>query len=71
MINVNVEYKLYDYVLFEEGTNTGYVTKLSLFEAQKINFAYRLNRTTKQYILKSEIDVVKSDDSSVLILPKE
>lgn len=71
MINVNVEYKLYDYVLFEEGTNTGYVTKLSLFEAQKINFAYRLNRTTKQYVLKSEIDVVKSDDSSVLILPKE
>lgn len=71
MINVNVEYKLYDYVLFEEGINTGYVTKLSLFEAQKINFAYRLNRTSKQYILKSEIDVSKSDDSSVLILPKE
>ena len=71
MINVNVEYKLHDYVLFEEGINTGCVTKLSLFEAQKINFAYRLNRTSKQYILKSEIDVVTSDDSSVLILPKE
>ena len=70
MINVNVEYKLYDYVLFEEGTNTGKVTKLSMFEAQKINFAYRLNRTTKQYVLKSDIDITKSDDTSMLILPK-
>lgn len=71
MIDVNIKCELHDYVLFEEGTNTGKVTKLSMFEAQTINFAYRLNRTAKRYVLKSEIDVVKSDDTSMLILPKE
>lgn len=71
MIDVNVKYELYEYVLFENGKNTGKVTKLSMFEFQKINYAYRLNRTTKKYVLKSDVDTVKSDDTSVLILPKE
>ena len=36
-------FKLYDYVLTENGKLTGTFTKLGLFEAQKINLAYGVN----------------------------
>ncbi len=70
-MNIDMNIELHEYVLFENGKNTGVVTKLGMFEAQKINYAYGLNRVTKRYVLKSEVNVAKSNDASVLLLPKD
>jgi hypothetical protein len=70
-MNVYMNFKLYDYVLFVDGTNTGEVTKLGMFEAQKINYAYALNKSNRRYVRKSDIDVAKSDDRFILLLPED
>ena len=69
-MNTPMGFKLYDYVLAENGKLTGTVTKLGLFEAQKINFAYGVNGSPKRYILKSEVDASKDDTDSILIIPE-
>jgi hypothetical protein len=63
-------FKLYDYALTLHGKLTGEVTKLGLHEAQKLNFAYALNRSPRRYILKSEVTPSKDDAKSILITPK-
>jgi hypothetical protein len=70
VIDVNVNYELYDYVLFVDGKNTGEVSQLAKYEAQQINYAFGINRSNKRYVLKSDIDVARSNVGSTLILPK-
>jgi hypothetical protein len=62
-------FKLYDYVLTLEGKLTGEVTKLGMHEAQKLNFAYALNKSPRRYILKSEVTSSTDDTDSILITP--
>ena len=66
-----MSFELYEYVLFIDGKNTGQVTKLGMFEVQKINFAFGLNRANKRYVRKTDVDVSKSDDTSMLLLPED
>ena len=70
MIDVNVNYELYDYVLFVEGKNTWEVSQLTNYEARQFNYAFGINRSNKRYVLKSDIDLSKSNNDSILILPK-
>ena len=70
MIDVNVNYELYDYVLFVDDKNTGEVSQLAKHEAQQINYAFGINRSDKRYVLKSDVDVARSNDGSIIILPK-
>ena len=70
-MNVNMNYELYEYVLFVNEKNTGQVTKLGMFEAQKMNYAFALNRSNKRYVRKSDVDISKSDDTSMLLLPED
>lgn len=69
-MNTLMGFKLYDYVLTLEGKLTGEVTKLGMFEAQKLNFAYALNRSPRRYVLKSEVDVSGDNIDSILITPE-
>jgi hypothetical protein len=62
-------FKLYDYVLTMDGKLTGEVTKLGMHEAQKLNFAYALNKSPRRYILKSEVTSSTDDTDSILIIP--
>ena len=70
MIDVNVNYELYDYVLFVEEKNTGVTSRLTKQEAFQKNYAFGLNRANKRYVLRSDIDTTQSDNNSILILPK-
>lgn len=70
-MNTPLTFKLYDYILFENGKYTGKITKLGLHEAQKINFAYGLNRANKKYILKSEVSSFKDCNKSIVITPEK
>ncbi len=70
MIDVNVKYELYDYVLFENGKQTHQIVKLTTYEAKQKNYAYGLNRISKQYKLKSEVDKFFDNNSTIVILPK-
>ena len=45
---------------------TGEVTKLGMHEAQKLNFAYALNRSPRRYILKSEVTSTTDDTDSII-----
>ena len=69
-MNTPMGFKLYDYVLSVDGKLTGEVTKLGMHEAQKLNFAYALNRSPRRYILKSEVDTISDDTDSILIIPE-
>lgn len=69
-MNTPMGFTLYDYVLTMDGKLTGEVTKLGMFEAQKLNYAYALNRSPRRYVLKSEVDVTNIDDDSILIVPE-
>ena len=70
MIDVNVNYELYDYVLYVDGKNTGEVCEFTKHEVHQINYAFGLNRSNKRYVLKSDVDVCRDNDNSTLILPK-
>ena len=69
-MNTLMGFKLYDYVLTLEGKLTGEVTKLGMHEAQKLNFAYALNRSPRRYVLKSEVDATSDETDSILIVPE-
>jgi hypothetical protein len=69
-MNTLMGFKLYDYVLTLEGKLTGEVTKLGMHEAQKLNFAYALNRSPRRYVLKSEVDATTTGADSILIVPE-
>lgn len=69
-MNVCMEYKLHDYVLFIDGKNTGEVLQLTEHEVHKMNYAFGLNRSNKRYILRSDINVTQIDTKSILILPE-
>ena len=69
-MNTLMGFKLYDYVLTLEGKLTAEVTKLGMHEAQKLNFAYALNKSPRRYVLKSEVDSTIVDDDSILIVPE-
>jgi hypothetical protein len=68
-MNTLMGFKLYDYVLTMDGKLTGEVTKLGMHEAQKLNFAYALNKSPRRYILKSEVTSSTDDTDSILIIP--
>lgn len=69
-MNTPMGFNLYDYVLTLNGKLTGEVTKLGLHEAQKLNYAYALNRSPRRYVLKSEVDASSDDTNSTLIIPE-
>lgn len=69
-MNTLMGFKLYDYVLSLSGKLTGEVTKLGMHEAQKLNFAYALNKSPRRYILKSEVSPTVDDTDSILITPE-
>ena len=69
-MNTPMGFKLYDYVLTLDGKLTGEVTKLGMHEAQKLNFAYALNRSPRRYVLKSEVASTSDDTDSILITPE-
>ena len=70
MIDVNIKHELYDYVLFEDKNQIG-VYQLTKFEAKQKNYAFRLNRVNKVYILKSEVKVICDNVEPILITPTE
>lgn len=70
MIDVNIKYELYDYVLFENDQRVKDVFRLTLYEAKQKNYAFRLNRVNKLYKLKSELDKYQDNKSTIVVLPK-
>lgn len=68
-MNTIMSFKLYDYALQIDGKLTGEITKLGLHEAQKLNFAYALNRSPRRYVLKSDVSASHDEDTSILITP--
>ena len=71
MIDVNIKYELYDYVLFENDQRVKDVFRLTLYEAKQKNYAFRLNRVNKLYKLKSELDKYQDNESTIVVLPKD
>ena len=71
MIDVNIKYELYDYVLFENDQRVKDVFRLTLYEAKQKNYAFRLNRVNKLYTLKSELDKYQDNKSTIVVLPKD
>lgn len=71
MIDVNIKYELYDYVLFENDQRVCDVFRLTLYEARQKNCAFRLNRVNKLYKLKSELDKYQDNKSTIVVLPKD
>jgi hypothetical protein len=71
MIDVNIKYELYDYVLFENDQRVKDVFRLTLYEAKQKNYAFRLNRVNKLYKLKSELDKYQDNKSTIVVLPKD
>ena len=71
MIDVNIKYELYDYVLFENDQRVSDVFRLTLYEAKQKNYAFRLNRVNKLYKLKSELDKYQDNKSTIVVLPKD
>ena len=70
MIDVNKKFDIFEFVLFENEVRTNNIAKLTLHEVSQKNYAFRLNRVNKCYKLKSEVDLYKSTDSTILVLPK-
>lgn len=71
MIDVNIKYELYDYVLFENDQRVKDIFRLTLYEAKQKNYAFRLNRVNKLYKLKSELDKYQDNKSTIVVLPKD
>ena len=70
MIDVNIKYELYDYILFENENQVG-VYQLTKFEAKQKNYAFRLNRVNKVYKLMSKVKDISDSVEPILIVPKE
>lgn len=70
MIDVNIKYELYDYVLFENKNQVG-VYRLTKFEAKQKNYAFRLNRVNKVYKLISKVKDARDIVEPILIVPTE
>lgn len=64
---IEINPKLYEYYLFENGSRTNVVYKLSLKEAKVKNYAFSLNRTGKRLVLKTE---VSDNETTIIVLPK-
>tara|TARA_B100001093_G_C26776379_1_gene992573 strand:- start:19 stop:234 length:216 start_codon:yes stop_codon:yes gene_type:complete len=70
MIDVNIKYELYDYILFENENQVG-VYQLTSFEAKQKNYAFRLNRVNKVYKLLSKVKDASGSVEPILIVPTE
>lgn len=65
---IEINPKLFEYQLIVDGKSTGITHQLSLKEAKIKNYAFRLNKAKKLYVLKTEI---KSDlEKTIIVLPK-
>lgn len=71
MIDVNVNYELYDYFLFENDKNTLETSQLTSSEARLMNYAFGLNRSSKRYVLRSSVGKFRDNQSAIVILPKD
>ena len=71
MIDINKNYKLYDYILFENDQRVEDIFKLTLYEASIKNYAFKLNRVNKFYKLKSDLAEYHDNENTIMILPKD
>mgnify|MGYP001187891812 CR=1 FL=1 len=65
---IEINPKLFEYQLIENGKPTGVTHQLSLKEAKIKNYAFRLNRAKKLYVLKTEIK--SGIEKTIIVLPK-
>tara|TARA_E500000081_G_C6040196_1_gene308859 strand:- start:682 stop:894 length:213 start_codon:yes stop_codon:yes gene_type:complete len=65
---IEINPKLYEYYLKDNGKSTGIIYKLTLKEAKIKNYAFRLNRVNKQFVLTTTIQ--DKAEKTIIVLPK-
>ena len=65
---IEINPKLYEYYLEENGKSTGIVYKLTLKEAKIKNNAFRFNRVNKQFVLATTIR--DKAEKTIIVLPE-
>ena len=64
---IEINPKLYEYYLIENGKSTESVYKLTLKEAKVKNYAYAINRSNKRFALVSKMP--SGIEKTIIILP--